>query len=151
MRSPLRKLTAWFTLDMAVFLALNIFLLSKIRAQVDSWPNLTFLKLLILGLASYRSANIISNESVTEPLRAPFVTEKLEHGHIVETPKKSGFLGAFGHLIYCPSCTGVWLAAILTYSYIFWPTPTLIVALLLSLSAIERIVSRTMEYLKLKK
>ena len=62
-------------------------------------------------------------------------------GKLIEEPKKSGFLGATGLLIYCPSCTGVWLSAALAYAYSFWPQQAFVVALFLAMSAVERIIA----------
>ncbi|MEO8065580.1 MAG: DUF1360 domain-containing protein [Candidatus Doudnabacteria bacterium] len=150
MRARTHKFFGWLTLDMIVFLALNAVLIAKIigSSRVSALSDLSFLKLFILGLAAYRAANILSNEPVTKPLRTPFVDETKVHGKVVEKPKKSGFTGFFGTLIYCPSCTGVWLAAALVYFYIFWPAQTLIVALFLALSAIERIIARILGWYK---
>jgi len=67
---------------------------------------------------------------------------------MVEKPKKYGFLGATGLLIYCPSCTGVWLSAALVYLYLFWPAPAILIALILALSAIERIISNILGWFK---
>jgi len=142
------KLYKWLTIDMVAFVILNAIVLYFFNDALVSLKDITLFTLLILGLAAYRSANILSNEVVTKPLRAPFVTEVTEDGVVVEKPKKKGFLGAFGFLIYCPSCTGVWLSAALIYSYALWPTPTFVVALFLSLSAIERIVARSLAFIK---
>ena len=107
-------------------------------------------RLVVLGLAAYRASNILSNETVTKPLRAPFVDEVEKDGKVVEEPKKQGFLGATGHLIYCPSCTGVWLSAALAYAYVFWPEPAYFIALILALSALERILAIVLGWVKAK-
>jgi Protein of unknown function (DUF1360) len=138
----------WLTLDMLVFAAVNFFLLPYCGDRLTILDNIGALKLLVFGLAAYRAANVLSNEAVTKPLRAPFVEESEKDGKVVEKPKNSGFKGAMGHLIYCPSCTGLWLSAALVYSYVFFPGPTFLVALFLALSAIERIVSALLARLK---
>jgi len=138
----------WLTLDMLVFAAINLCLLRYLGDRLTILEDIGSLKLLVFGLAAYRAANVLSNEAVTKPLRAPFVEESQKDGKVVEEPKKSGFTGAMGHLIYCPSCTGVWLSAALVYSYVFFPGPTFLVALFLALSAIERIVSALLARLK---
>jgi hypothetical protein len=137
---------SWFTLDMLVFAALNFYLLYNYSDQLDTLWQINIFTLLILGLATFRTAHIISNEVVTKPLRAPFVDEKLEHGKVVEEPKKRGFLRAVGLLIYCPSCTGVWIATVFAYCYAFWPSQTFLIALLLALSGIERIISKLLTH-----
>jgi hypothetical protein len=143
-----KRLFKWLTLDMIVFTAINIFLIVRFENKFAVLVNISFLQLLILGLAAYRAANILSNESITKPLRAPFVDESQEDGKIIEKPKRSGFIGAIGTLIYCPSCTGVWLAAALVYFYVFYPGPTFVIALFLALSATERIIAAILGRIK---
>jgi hypothetical protein len=132
------QLFGWLKLDMAVFAIANAIL---ITAYSDTLATLDVgaIELIVLGLACFRMANIVSNEPVTKPLRAPFVDEVPVDGKVVEKPKRTGFRGALGLLIYCPSCTGVWIAAALVYLYAFWPAQTFVVALFLALSGIERI------------
>ena len=131
----------WLTLDMIIFVAANIFLIWHFQGRFSSLADIGYFKLLVLGLAAYRAANLLSNETITKPLRAPFVDETQRDGKIIEEPKNSGFTGSLGLLLYCPSCTGVWLSAILVYCYVFFPGPTFLVALFLALSAIERILA----------
>ncbi len=133
---------------MVIFLAINIFLIVHFKAELSVLKNISYFSLLVLGLAVFRAAHIISNEVVTKPLRAPFVDTHKEHGKLVEEPKKSGFLGAMGLLIYCPSCTGVWIAAGFIYCYIFWPTQTFLVAAVFALSGLERLFSAALGHLR---
>lgn len=131
------QIFGWLKLDMAVFVVVNAILLARYSAQFSTM-HVGALDVLVLGLAVYRTANIVSNEPVTKPLRAPFVDEVPVEGKVVEKPKPTGFRGALGLLIYCPSCTGVWIAAAVVYLYAFWPAQVFVVALFLALSAIER-------------
>jgi hypothetical protein len=140
----------WFTLDMVVFAAINAVLLACFGEKLADIASIGPFRLLVLGLAAYRASNILSNETVTKPLRAPFVDEVEKDGKVVEEPKQRGFLGATGHLIYCPSCTGVWLSAALAYAYVFWPVPAYFIALILALSALERILAILLGWLKAK-
>jgi hypothetical protein len=91
---------------------------------------------------------VVSNEFITTPIRAHFVKEVVVNGEHVEEPYDQGFRGFAGSLLYCPSCTGVWIAAIITYSYIIWPGATSIVVLLLALSALERFFAYTFGRIK---
>lgn len=143
-----KKIFHWLTLDMAVFFAANAVLISRYGNALTGLLAVTPLHFVVLALAAYRASNIISNETVTKPLRAPFVDEIEKDGRVIEEPKKSGFLGATGLLIYCPSCTGVWLAAALVYGYALRPTPTFVVALFLALSAVERLMAAGIGRLK---
>lgn len=145
-----KKTYKWLFLDMFLFVTINLCLLWLLSDHLTVLDNLTWLQFLILGLATYRVANILSNETIAKPLRRPFIIEVTKDGKTVEEPKKKGFLGAFGLLITCPSCTGVWLASILVYFYLLFPTQTIIISLLLALSAVERIVARGLERFKFK-
>jgi hypothetical protein len=133
---------------MIVFAAINALLLARFGDRLSEISSIGPFRLLVLGLAAYRASNILSNETVTKPLRAPFVEEVEKDGKVVEEPKKRGFLGATGHLIYCPSCTGVWLSAALAYAYVFWPEPAYFIALILALSALERIFAIGLGWMK---
>jgi hypothetical protein len=135
------QLFGWLKVDMALFAIANALLIARYHDRLSVLLTIGWLHFVVLGLASYRLANIISNEPVTKPLRAPFVDETHEAGRVVEKPKPTGFRGAVGLLIYCPSCTGVWIAAALAYCFAFWPSGTFVVALFLALSGVERIVT----------
>jgi hypothetical protein len=143
-----RRIFRWLTLDMIVFIAINAFLMLRFGDRLAGLGSIGALPFIILGLAAYRASNIVSNEVVTKPLRAPFVDEVVKEGKVVEEPKPTGFLGATGLLIYCPSCTGVWLSAALVYAYAFWPERTFLVALFLALSAVERILAVVLGWFK---
>jgi len=143
-----KRIFPWLTLDMVIFVAINVFLIMYFGDKLSVLGKVDYFQLLVLGLAAYRSANILSTEVVTKPLRAPFVDKVMKNGKAIEKPKPKGFLGAFGLLIYCPSCTGVWLSAVLVYSYIFWPVPTFFVAFILALSGIERIICNVLLWFK---
>lgn len=140
----------WLAFDLIVFVAIAAAVMAYGGAPLTQLPQMSFFTLLVLGLASYRAANIVSTETITKPLRAPFVNEVEKEGKVVEKPKKRGFLGATGLLIYCPSCTGVWVSAAFVYAYLFWPVPTFLIALILALSAIERIISNVTGWFRSK-
>lgn len=137
----------WYGVDLFIFIGLNAFFIWELGPRF-SRVHVTWLELLIFGLAVYRLANIISNEQLTKPLREPFVDEKQKGGKMIEVPKRRGFLGAMGSLIYCPSCTGTWIAAIFVYSFVVWPLPAEIIALIFALSGIERLFTMLCGYLK---
>lgn len=143
-----RKLFGWLTLDLVIFLVANAFIIAWFGDALAGLVGIGPLHFMVLGLAAYRSSNIVSNEVVTKPLRAPFVEEVEKDGKLVEEPKKTGFRGATGLLIYCPSCTGVWLSAALVYAYALWPGRTFVIALFLALSAVERIIAGVLGWFK---
>ena len=143
-----KRILPWLTLDMVLFVVVNAYLISRHGDKFSRLTGIGFLHVFVLGLAAYRAANIVSSEVVTKPLRAPFVEETTKGGKTVEKPKRSGFLGAVGLLLYCPSCTGVWLSAAIVYFYVFWPLQTFLVSLFLALSAIERIIAALLGWLR---
>ena len=147
--APDRKFR-WFTVDMVVFAAINAMLIARFGEELTGIASIGPFRLLVLGLAAYRASNILSNETVTKPLRAPFVEEVEKDGKVVEEPKKRGFLGATGHLINCPSCNGLWLSAAIAYAYVFWPVPAFFIAMVLALSALERVLAIALGWIKSK-
>jgi hypothetical protein len=129
----------WYLVDIAVFAATNIIIIIILLLTGYSF-SFSLFTILILGLAVFRAADVISNEVVTKPLRAPFVDLVVnDEGEEEERPKKEGFRGSFGSLLYCPSCVGVWVATIFIYGYLLLPVATMVVASILSLSALERL------------
>ncbi len=138
---------------MALFIAVNIYFLRGFSHD-NTFELLHLVPLshfFILGLAVYRGANILSNEFVTTPLRAYFVKDvETADGKTSEMPYETGLRGTLGSLLYCPSCTGVWIAMILTYSYVFWPGPASIVIFFLALSGLERFFAYAFGKLKRK-
>ncbi|MHB1330896.1 MAG: DUF1360 domain-containing protein [Minisyncoccota bacterium] len=144
-----KSMFPWMIIDMAVFVVLNIIMIRFIQPGfVDFLSFITPMQIIILGLAVYRTANIVSNEFITKPVRAYFVQEIERDGKEVEEPYDTGFRGFAGSLLYCPSCTGVWIAAITVYSYILWPGVVSIIALLLALSGVERFFAYTFGWVK---
>ncbi len=142
------RLYPWLWLDMVAFAVINIILIIVLNPHFEVLSYITPIRLIVFGLAVYRAANIISNEFVTSPLRAPFVREVERGGVVVAEPLESGLKGFIGNLIYCPSCVGVWVAMILVYSYLFHPATTSIIALLLALSGLERFFAYTFGRIK---
>ena len=107
------------------------------------------LHLALLALAVYRGAHILSNEKITKPLRAPFITtHENTEGREIEEPLTTGLRGAIGALLCCPSCTGIWVATILVYGYLILPYPCSIIIIILALSAVERFLTMAFDFLK---
>jgi hypothetical protein len=139
-----KSMFPWMILDMVAFVLINWLLLKNLGLRYEVLGFVTPLRLLILGLAVYRAANILSNEFITTPIRAYFVDEE-------GSPYEEGFRGFVGSLLYCPSCTGVWVAMLFTYWYLFHPATASIVILLLALSGIERFFAYSFGRIKVKK
>ena len=140
----------WYVLNIFLFFFVNVFLLWQLSPTISSLEFLRPYQLIIFGLAVYRGANIISNETVTKPLRRPFITTFKRYGKEQEKARERGFRGAMGMLLTCPSCTGVWVATTLVYGYLLAPAAMTIFTTLLALSAIERIIARVLELFREK-
>jgi hypothetical protein len=138
----------FFILDIILFIGINGMFLAWFSERGILLLHVDWLKLFIFGMAVYRLANIVSNEKITRPIREPFVEEVNVKGKSVEQPKSRGFKGAIGDLIYCPSCSGVWVAMLLIYAYALWPEPTFIIALLFALSGVERLISSIVGFVR---
>jgi hypothetical protein len=127
----------WYLFDILAFLVVvfgNIWLWSRMENPRDWMDALTPFKLLIFGLATYRLADIITTESVTDVIRAPFKDMRIENG--VEKWKISnvGFRGFLGTLLSYPSCMGVWVAMFLFYFYVFYPNAASAFMIIMSLN-----------------
>ena len=131
----------WFLLELGIFIAINAVLLAIIKPTDVFQLTFSPLQLIIFGLAVFRGANIVSSETIMRPFRAPFNKK-------VEEPKSVGLKGAIGFLLHCPSCSGVWVAMILIYSYLLWPVPMWVIILILALSGVERIIFHLLSRIK---
>jgi len=142
------SLEKWLFVDMIVFVILNIIFIRALNPHFEILSYVSPLRLVVFGLAVYRGANIISNEYVTSAIRKPFVYQIERDGKHVEEPREEGLRGLIGSLLYCPSCTGVWIAMFLTYWYLFHPAIASIVMLILALSGLERFFAYTFGRIK---
>lgn len=68
--------------------------------------------LLLLTMASHKTARLLSKDRVTSPLRAPFTEPEPEGeggpGEVEETSRGTGLRKAIGELLLCPYCLGMW-------------------------------------------
>lgn len=147
----------WYLVDLAVFTIINIvliwYMVQNITVRADLFDLFTPFKLVLFGLGVYRMADVISTENVTAGIRAFFVNEKntvilpdstevTQIGLTQNVIKTSGFRAVIGDLISCPSCTGVWVAMILFYLYVFFPTIGTALLIIMALSAAERFLAK---------
>jgi hypothetical protein len=84
----------------------------------------------LVGIATHKLSQIVSRDHVTSPLRAPFTENEGEPppGSKRPVPRGQGLRRAIGELITCPYCTGVWIAAGLTYGVVAAPRETRLLA-----------------------
>lgn len=86
--------------------------------------------LLLLGVATHKASRLLTKDSVTSVLRAPFTTyqEPAGAGELNEAPRGTGHRHAIGELLTCPFCVAQWIAAFFTYGLVFVPRVTRLVA-----------------------
>jgi hypothetical protein len=115
---------------------------------------ITFLNLLILGLASFRLTRLIVFDKITEWIRTPFFDEMEEEDEngvieIYYLPKKKGLKKFFGELLSCYWCTGIWASVIVVVSFYLFPfysTPIIVILAVAGLASFfETIVQQLLE------
>lgn len=124
---------AWYAFDIALFLvgvAVLCYLVHDMATTPCDWQ-----LFVALCFGTFRLADIISTEEVTRVIRAPF------EGHT------KSFRGAVAQGIKCPSCTGVWSAAVLVALVTLAPGWGPIPVYILAFTGAERIISRTVNVL----
>lgn len=79
-----------------------------------------------MALATHKIARLLTKDSVTSFLRAPFVRLQKKSGtnSLDETPRGGGLQRALGELLSCPECTGQWVAAGLLAGMLHSPRTT---------------------------
>jgi hypothetical protein len=100
--------------------------------------------LLLYALATEHLSRLIAKDSVTAPIRRPFVQfeEPAGEGEVNEKVTGSGARHAIGELLTCPFCLGQWVATGLVAGSVAAPTLTTAVV---SVSA----TARAADYLQL--
>jgi hypothetical protein len=93
----------------------------------------------LLGLATHKVARLLTKDTVTRPLRAPFteVDEAAGNAELHEHPVGGTARRTVGELLTCPFCMGQWVATGFTFSYLLAPRFTRLAATLFSSVAIS--------------
>lgn len=105
------------------------------RRREGTGEHVTALDLTTLGLATLRVAKAISEDEISSVLREPLV----EVDGDVRQPKGRGLRWALGKLVLCPTCTGTWVAALLTYALHLFPRYTRPFLVLMAASGAEQV------------
>jgi hypothetical protein len=96
--------------------------------------------LALVGLATHKTARILSKDAVTSPLRAPFTVydEPSGDAELSEHPRKgSPAQHAVGELVTCPFCLAQWIATGFAAGFVFAPRFTRLAALVMSGTAVS--------------
>ena len=85
--------------------------------------------IIVLGVATHKIARLLTKDSVTSFLRAPFVRleEKSGTNTLSEKPRGHGLQRSIGELLSCPECTGHWVASGLVVGLIHAPRITRVI------------------------
>ena len=115
-----------------------------LRSRKSGIRQLSFKDLLLLALATEHLSRLITKDSVTAPLRAPFTEfdEPAGEGEVNEEVVGTGLRHAVGELVTCPFCLAQWLATALVAGGLIAPQLT---TAAISVSA----VARASDYLQL--
>jgi hypothetical protein len=95
--------------------------------------------LALASVATFRASRLLTEASVTAPLRAPFTTfegpgDPGEVDEQVQEPT-GGHRHAVGELLSCPYCSGVWLATGFTFGLLLHPRWARVAASVLAVDA----------------
>lgn len=108
--------------------------------------------LALATVATYRASRLLTEASVTAPLRAPFTryTGPAAPGEVAEEVQEAegGHRHAIGELVSCPYCLGVWLATGCTYGLVLAPRWTRFVISLLAVDAGSELLQKLYEDLQ---
>jgi hypothetical protein len=104
------------------------------------------------ALATHGLARIVSTETITLPLRSPFVDRDYDDdGGCIETPRGTGLRRAIGELITCPYCCSTWAAAMLMGARLVRPKSTRVLVSVLAASAAANLLHRAFAALERRK
>ena len=82
-----------------------------------------------LGVATHKLSRLITKDTVTAIVRAPFTTfeEPSGDGEVHEEVRGTGLRHAAGELVTCPFCIAVWVATALAFGMVHVPRFTRVV------------------------
>jgi hypothetical protein len=109
------------------FAAYAVVLATTARATGRRLPSgIEPLDLVVGAAATFRFSKLVSRNSVTSPLRAPFTQYAAPGGpaETLEEARGSGARRVIGELITCPFCVSVWTAATYTAGLVLCPRAT---------------------------
>ncbi|MDQ2740926.1 MAG: DUF1360 domain-containing protein, partial [Chloroflexota bacterium] len=95
---------------------------------------LTPMDMTLLSLATLRMSKLLSEDEISSVIRRPVIEIEAGSRH----PRGHGLRWAIGKLVLCPTCTGTWVAAFLTYALHLWPRYTRPFLAILSASGAEQ-------------
>jgi Protein of unknown function (DUF1360) len=112
--------------------------------------DITFLELLLFGLASFRFTRLMVYDKITAFIRNAFITEVEETDEngekaIYLVPKNGVFKGFIGELLSCYWCTGIWSSIILYVLYATLPVIAVPIIVVFAISGIAAIIETLLQ------
>jgi hypothetical protein len=114
-------------------------LMAAASRRTDAPERFALVDIALTGVATHKLTRIISKDSVTSPLRAPFTRYKEPGGpaEVMEEVRGTGVKHAVGELITCPFCLSPWIATALTGGLVIAPRFTRAVTAVFSAVAVS--------------
>jgi hypothetical protein len=86
--------------------------------------------LALLGIATHKVSRLITKDSITAVMRAPFTryVEPAGAGEVNEEPRGTGIRHAIGELFGCPFCLAQWIGTAFVGGFVVAPRATRAVA-----------------------
>jgi hypothetical protein len=111
---------------------------------------ITFLELMVFGLASFRLTRLLVYDKITAFLRDLFIKEIEEidengEKSIYLVPKDGWFREFFGELLSCYWCTGIWSSIALYTLYCLLPSIAVPLLFVLAISGIAAIIESILQ------
>jgi hypothetical protein len=131
----------WFLFLLGTFGSITILAIIFLRDEPHVELLTTPMWLTLLGLAAIRLGRIVALDEVTQPFRAPFVDVHEIDGVHKEVAKPHGLRGAVGALLCSPDSIGFWIAGILVYGWILWPSGFRMIIIVLAVSGLGEILN----------
>ena len=116
--------------------------------------DISFLDLLVLGLACFRLTRLLVYDRITAFIRNLFMEEMEEMNESGEkeiylVPKKGVIKGFFGELLSCYWCTGIWSAIVISFLYFFTPLYAVPIILVLAVAGIGALIETIVQKIML--
>lgn len=125
----------YYAFLIAIYQALFGLFLLFYKGKEQRLEQITPLDLTMLGLATLRISKTISEDEITTVVRKPLV--EVREGQ--KQPRGGGLRWALGKLVLCPTCTGTWVAAFLSYALHLFPRQTRPFLAIMSASGFEQL------------
>lgn len=121
-----------------------------LRSRRQAVDRLDLRRLVILALATQHVSRLITKDSVTAPLRAPFTrfVEAAGEGEVNEEVARAGLAHAIGELLTCPYCIAQWVATALVAGVVAAPELTEGFAAVCALARVSDYLQLAYEHLK---